>query len=446
MGVFGVTVLPEWAQAEGIDPVLDRLQTAGVTDIATSPYVMEPDPDGSREPPADGGLGLVRLLDRPLWGERALNVRTAPSYAPDVSLYEGCPDQPPVPEALTAREGETVGRFIDAAKGRGMRVYLQVQAAIPPGYRVQFSAVRPQDEGLGPDDAPVRGRVDGNASLASGAVLAYTSALLKDLAKAYPAVDGVRIDWPEYPPYNFRSLFLDFAPAALVHAEVMGIDAARMRRDTLAVREALKTPRQPSGAITIELLENYPGAADLLRLRRHLTVRFVRKLREALPAHMALVPQTFPPPLHLLSGFDIAAIAPAVEGVGIKFYTMHWPMILGEWARALGGADWVAGALHDAFAPGGPRPETADDFVYPAPDEPHTAGSAAIAAKMTAAREEAGRDADKLFAFTHAYGPLGDVVRRAEACWMASEGRMWVNRYGYLSDEKIAALGALVRG
>ncbi|MEO1106049.1 MAG: hypothetical protein AAFW98_20340, partial [Pseudomonadota bacterium] len=200
---FGVTVLPEWAQAEGIEAVLDRLEAAGVDEIATSPYVMAPDPDGTREPPADGGQGFVRLLDRPLWGERALTVRTAPSYAPDRTLYEGCAYQPPAPDALTAREGDTVARFIEAAKARGIKVWLQVQAAIPPGYRVQFSGVRDEDAPLGPDGAPVAGRVDANASLAAPEIMAYGSALLRDLAAAYPDVHGLRVDWPEYPPYAF---------------------------------------------------------------------------------------------------------------------------------------------------------------------------------------------------------------------------------------------------
>ena len=82
---LGITVMPEWIQVEGIEPVLDRLQRAGVTAIATSPYVMAPAPDGQggREPPADGGAGKVRLLDRPLFGRRELWVQTAPSFEAD---------------------------------------------------------------------------------------------------------------------------------------------------------------------------------------------------------------------------------------------------------------------------------------------------------------------------------------------------------------------------
>ena len=44
--------------------------------------------------------------------------------------------------------------------------------------------------------------------------------------------------------------------------------------------------------------------------------------------------------------------------------------------------------------------------------------------------------------FCHSYGPLDDVVRRFGA---VSGGRAWINRYGYLSDAKLAALGAAWR-
>ena len=41
--------------------------------------------------------------------------------------------------------------------------------------------------------------------------------------------------------------------------------------------------------------------------------------------------------------------------------------------------------------------------------------------------------------------PLGDFALRARIAWQASGRRIWVNRYGYLSDAKLDALGALPR-
>src|SRR6185369_8218824 len=136
----GITVFPEYFQTEGVDAVLDNLvKRAGATAIATSPYVMERAPHGHglREPPIDAGAGKVRLLDRPLWGRRELLVRTAPSFTPRTASFRDLRYQPPAPDALTVRQGPVIERAIRGAKARGLQVYLQVQAAIPPGIRVQ---------------------------------------------------------------------------------------------------------------------------------------------------------------------------------------------------------------------------------------------------------------------------------------------------------------------
>lgn len=56
-----------------------------------------------------------------------------------------------------------------------------------------------------------------------------------------------------------------------------------------------------------------------------------------------------------------------------------------------------------------------------------------------------------VIAYAHSYGPLADVQARFALAVQASQqpgasARVWINRYGYLSDAKLAALGAVVRG
>src|ERR1044072_5189381 len=141
----GITVLPEFLQVEGVDAVLDNLvMKAGANAVTTSPYVMEvaDEQTGVREPPDDAGAGAVRRLDRPLWGKRELFVRTAPSFVPQTQLYRGLPYQPAEPTDPPRRDGHVVHDLIRAAQSRHLKVYLQVQAAIPPGYRVQFGGPR----------------------------------------------------------------------------------------------------------------------------------------------------------------------------------------------------------------------------------------------------------------------------------------------------------------
>ncbi len=41
------------------------------------------------------------------------------------------------------------------------------------------------------------------------------------------------------------------------------------------------------------------------------------------------------------------------------------------------------------------------------------------------------------------YGPIDDFVARAKSVYSGSKERLWINRYAYLSDEKLDALGRL---
>jgi hypothetical protein len=454
---LGITVMPEYAQSEGIEAVLDRISgIAGANSLTTSPYVATPAPEGQghREPPSDGGLGKKRLLDRPLWGQRELWMTAAPSFRPDPALYDGLAYRPPEPDALTEEQGAVVGQFLDAARSRGMEVWLQIQAAIPPCYRVQFGGPLPADEPLLPDGAPFPGRVDRNASLASPDVRAYVRAIVRDLWRNYPQIDGLKFDWPEYPVYHFDALFFDFNPAMAPHAAALGLDLEALARGTMAFLSDLGDGTLRRRAISLDDLDSfldslfaaYPVLSDLLALRRAVVTDFASFLREAVDDASAgkcgLFLQCFPPPLNKATGFDIAAVAPFCTAMGVKFYTMHWPLIE---------ADYLAALTHRTDLPPvavarilsrllGLSPETArdpQDIRYPEPHEPHPASSTAIRAKIIQAREQAGTT--PVWGMSHGYGPLEDVIRRYQAL---GDGPVQVNRYAYLSDEKLAALGA----
>ena len=45
----------------------------------------------------------------------------------------------------------------------------------------------------------------------------------------------------------------------------------------------------------------------------------------------------------------------------------------------------------------------------------------------------------------HGYGPLDDFRRRFALAVESPVDGVWVNRYGYLSDEKLAAMGEVMR-
>jgi len=460
---LGVTVMPEWFQCEGIGPVLDRVAALGASAIATSPYVLEPAPDGEggREPPPDGEAGRVRPLDRPLFGRTELWVRTAPAFEHDLARYAGLRYRPSLATALTHRHADLLDRVIEEARARGIEVLLQVMAACPPGYRVQFSGVLDDDQCLRPDGTTHAARVDRNASLASPHVVAYTATLVAELAERYPGVAGFRLDWPEVPPYDFESALFDFHPSMTALMRDAGHEPEEVARSVLAWSQGLRcaaadaAPRGPA-AVRRSLLEAGLGAflseggvyAPLRAAKREAVLRLLRAVRGALDAlhgpRRRLEPQAFPPPFHRVSGYPLESLDGVADRVGVKLYTMHWPMLSRYWARDLIGAsapardhDAATAAIAELFGLTDGLVADGATLRYPEPHEAHPVGAAAQRRKLDAAREAAGRV--PVVAFAHTYGPVDDVVRRVRVA-RESGLPVWLNRYGYLSDAKLAAL------
>lgn len=469
---LGITVMPEWFQSEGIDVVLDNLQAAGASALVTSPYLLEVAPagDGAREPPPDGDAGGVRPLDRPLWGARECWVHTAPSLVHDLHRYKGLRYQPSAPGRLTQAHPRLIDDVIDAAQRRGIAVYLQVMAASPPGYRVQFSGAVAQDQCLGPDGQPHPHRVDRNASLASSHLRDYGAALLAELAQRYPGVHGFRVDWPEYPPYDLRSALFDFNPQAHPALRAQGVDpvayaglvSEQLARWQLAARagavHGVSAVREQLAAAGWDGFFSDSGdGAPLWASKRASVASMLRCYRQALdrvpgPRRM-FEPQVFPAPLSDFSGVDWAALAETADAVGVKLYTMHWPMMARYWARDLVGAgdaqalDVVTAAMADFLGfCDDPLPDGAL-LHYPPPDTPHPVGRHAQVFKLQQARQAAAPV--PVIAFTHSYGTPDDVHRRIQTAASAladdQPARLWVNRYGYLSDAKLANLGSMMR-
>jgi hypothetical protein len=346
-----------------------------------------------------------------------------------------------------------------------------VMAASPPGYRVQFSSAVDDDRCLGPDGLPHPDRVDRNASLASAHVLDYGATLLAELAQRYPGVAGFRIDWPEYPPYDLRSTLFDFSPHAHGALRAAGVDPmaygqelverlagwrvrakAAAGRGPQAVRDALR-----EGGWDSFFSESGEGE-PLWASKRAAVGALLRRYRQGLDSvggpRRCLEPQVFPAPLTRWSGFNWAALDGTADAVGVKLYTMHWPMIARYWARDLVGGtdgtalDAVTAAMADfmGFCDGEVLP--GDQLHYPPPETAHPVGAQAQTAKIARAQTDAGRI--PVMAFAHSYGPADDVEHRlrvaGHAIRQAGSGRLWVNRYGYLSDEKLSRLGRLHRG
>jgi len=458
---FGVTIMPEWFQYEGIDAVLDRVQACGADAIVTSPYLLEraPEGEGGREPPPDGEAGKVRPLERELFGAKELWVRAGPAFEHDFSLYRGLRYQPAQPGKLTRANPDLLDRVVAQSQRRGLAIFMQIMAASPPAYRVQFSGAQEDDQCLGPDGVRHDYRVDKNASLASPHVTEYIQVLLKELATRYPDVNGFRLDWPEYPPYDLASAMFDFNPSALKIMRGAGYDPDEIRSAaqtwvlsarTIAQRNArdgAKAIADGLAPLFRELLHPETALRGLVASKVATCFDFLVSCRAALDEvsgpHRRLEPQIMPPPLQHLSGFPLNRLDGLADAVGVKLYTMHWPMIARYWARDLVGsvngpaADAASVAIGQLFGFLNAPPEDPQAYRYPLPVQAHPVSLQAQQEKIRCAKTIAGNV--PVVAFAHAYGPIPDVLERFEAA-RGSADAVWLNRYGYLSDEKLAAL------
>ncbi|MBT7866571.1 MAG: hypothetical protein HN763_09490, partial [Opitutales bacterium] len=161
------------------------------------------------------------------------------------------------------------------------------------------------------------------------------------------------------------------------------------------------------------------------------------------------IPSAFPDPWNQLSGFDYTANSEIVDAISCKHYTMHWPMMMKNYSDALTEKNpnlsdsLVAESLSKSFGAVSPTPSSTEEFSYPEPNEKHPVSLQELGNKQTIA--ETNSTSAPVLPIAHSYGPTEDFINRAKAVYSVSKERLWVNRYAYLSDEKLEALGQIFR-
>ena len=158
--------------------------------------------------------------------------------------------------------------------------------------------------------------MDNNGSIASPHILGYGEALIKDLIQQYPKIDGIRIDWPEFPPYFFESIFTDFGPHVESFANENGFDFQSIREsadsqyrfflkalNNVHLKEYIKTPEK--------LITDLQVSPDQARLKSQIVTHLLTRYRGAMDSvggkEKEFIPAAFPLPWNQLSGFDYQA-------------------------------------------------------------------------------------------------------------------------------------------
>jgi hypothetical protein len=456
--LFGITVLADFVLNEGIDGILDNItERAGANAIAVNPIVTAEaeEGQGSWQPPADAGSS-PRLFDRPLWGKTSLWVRSGPSYRPNESLYADSHYKPKQPNDLTETYGQLVGDFIDAALERDIKVYLQIPSITPSGMRDEDRPRLPNGE--------IPDRMADTGSLASPANRAYVSAFIHDLLEAYPNVTGFRPDWPEYPCYFLPEAFQDFNDHVGIWANDHGFDFASIHHEVgrfydylhggLSNRDLEEFADVERGKwAQTRLLRQFPDFYEWLRLKRALSLDLLTFWRDSITAAAGpdkeLSANAFMPPLTMWTGLDLAGASEICNAVSPKLYTMHWSAMVEFWGRVLldhnDGLDeeLVVRSLVNLFdIDDQATASKISDYGYPLPDEPHPIPNGPQERRIRQAITEVRGKADTTF-LMHGYGPPDDFARRFKLVAESEADGVWINRYGYLSDEKLSTVGGI---
>ena len=456
---LGMVMTPMDVQVEGLGVVMDRIAATGATAIGCGRGISREAPKGGgdREPPLDID-GYERVLDRPAWGKRELYLEGFSAAKPDRPLYDDTPYKPPYKEPPPELDRDLPDKIYEDARGRGWKVCGSASPLDVPGLRGE-DRMRWVDGSI-PD--PKR-RVARQGCPSAPNVRAYTIAKVLDAIGHDPKIDGICIDWLEYTTYLLEDHFSCFCLHSKRHAEELGYNVGRMEADARALWDGLhqltgasleasrRITRNPSELL--ELLVRFPGWFDLLRFKADVVCGLYAEIRCAMDAagygNVELVANGWAPPFNRSSGMDYARLSGIVQSVRPKLYSFHWSALprwygqtLKAWNADLGESQLLT-AIKEGF-------NLTDDIVHPTfahyhipgPDENHPVHPETFRQRIDeVVSQVAGRV--PVFPLAHAYRPAAQWKRKVAIVRDSPADGMWVQRYCYLSDEKLRILGEI---
>lgn len=461
----GVVFTPAELDYEGVDNVLDRMVSIGANAVSITPGVFLPGTaeEGVREPPIDVD-GEVRELDRPLWGSRVAYVRRYSPYAPNPKLWEGVPFRAPAPAPDTYQHDVT-RQMIVAARQRGIDPYIILSPTVLPGLPGGHSMSGGTSGGDSSErPLPIDGRrssriIAGQGCPNNPGVRALVLAQVHEAIDHYGDAEGFFFDWLEYTCYFLEDVFTCVCEFCQHEAIRQGLDWDAL---TGALRGFYDRLHRLTNRDLHDIMESGSamsllGDADANSLRdfwgfkaqsvANLLQVIAATMRASESPHLLLASNGFPSPWSTATGSQFDASAPYVDQVHPKFFTFHWSMMVkwyGETLRAWNpdlDEELLVKAILSAFdlQPAFDDRRLLMDFGMPTPTQPHPLSAGDIRRKVEQVTREVAGHA-QVEAYVHGYQPVETFNELIGAMEDTPMDGVWVQRYGYLSDEKLEVL------
>jgi hypothetical protein len=288
-------------------------------------------------------------------------------------------------------------------------------------------------------------------------------ALVEDTLTHLTGVDGLFTDWAEFGAYRLQDHFACFCPHCERAATEQGIDWQAVRRDVRALWDwlhaldsrALERARRmlhhPSELV--ELLAQHPGWTAFLRFKAQTVTRFYRRVRELMDRldleGVTLSARGWPPPWNLSSGMDYGALAEICDAVTPKLFTFDYSAMprwygqtLLEWNPELSESEILDALVAWMNLPDDIERRSFAHYHIPAPGERHPTRIDAYRPRLDEVVDQVGGRA-RVYPFAHAYLPTAQWKRMLALISDSRVDGVWVQMYGYLSDEKLAVLRAM---
>ena len=460
MGKFlGIVMTPLDVQVEGLNAVMDRIQSTGATAINCGRTLNREATaeTGFRAPPLDID-GYDRVFDRPVWGKRELYLESFRAQKPNLSWYTDTPYRPAWREIPADLDADLPSRIFESARSRNWRIYTSVTPLAVPGLKDQD---RMQwIDGRCPD--PDR-RVANQGCPSSPHVRAWAIASVLDEISHHPTPDGVCLDWVEYTTYLLEDHFACFSPHSQRQMVELGYDPQKIKQDIQSLWNHLhrlttdrldQTERllgHPSRLL--DLLVRFSGVYDFFRFKSDVVCGLYKDIRTAMDqagfAEVELVANGWPPPFNRSSGMDYGRLAQTVQCVRPKLYTFHWSAIprwygqvLKNWNPQLGVSTILKAVKLWFNLPDDIQSPAFADYYIPGATDKHPVRFETFADRVGEVVQQVDGKSP-VMPLAHGYVPLEQWKRTVAIVRDTAADGMWVQRYCYLSDEKISALAGI---